>query len=424
MTSSHFREIQPGFGSRHIHDDAPFTLWNSVKFDIRYPTDEEWSWLFKRFDASRIDFDSTELTIATNTPLLQPVPLTIAGCLVRFLPPGGNIPPILSYGEYRRYSTPTRDVFSSPLSRFKFPTLEQRSSIVNALQDEVNMRAVHFLPPFVIVELSVTDGRKYERLTLPEKAGGLKIMYHHAEKGFWPKSHEFCYAELTNLPTAVNDSTNLMDTEKLSPVVRLSSTPNPNGTASMAMAAGILLQRESEKRLAISNHACQHSDEVFHPNPISGQRIDQIRRRLPPPDLALAELDSSVTFDNRCCSEASISQSLVDHTAIEAGEWFHCHAASAGRIVLCARSLSAANSNRDPHSQLEIPYKDWPIDLHFSAFGLPEGPDAQDSIRGAPLVDHNGRVAGLLRSVDRGGLFASVAPMDVLVREGWEVVRD
>ena len=62
--------------------------------------------------------------------------------------------------------------------------------------------------------------------------------------------------------------------------------------------------------------------------------------------------------------------------------------------------------------------------MHFSTIGIQEGADLRDSIRGAPLVDHNGRVAGLLESVDNKGLFASVAPMNILVTEGWEVVCD
>ena len=426
MSSSHFRDIQPGFGSRHVADDAPFMLWDPPTFDIRNPTDEECNWLCDRFDANRISFDSTELTITTSTASPQLVPLTIAGCLVRFVPPGVDVSPILSYAKLGFYSTLTRDIFPFPLPRYKFPTLEQRSIIVDTLQREVNMRAVHFLPPFVIVELSVTDGRKYERRTLPENAGGFKIMYYHAERGFWLKPYKPGYAGVSNPTTTMNDNSEVMIAEppKFSPGVCVSSASNANGTSLISTSAGLLLHRGDEQRLTLSTHGFEHSDKVFNPNPTTGQRIGQICRRLPSHDIALAELDPSTAFDNQCCTDAPLPVQLVDHTAIEAGQWFHCHGAFAGRIDLCARSLTSINPSQDFASGLNTPYKDWPINMHFSVFGLPAGAEMRDSIRGAPLVDHCGRVPGLLRSFDESGRFASVAPMDVLLREGWEVTCD
>lgn len=170
--------------------------------------------------------------------------------------------------------------------------------------------------------------------------------------------------------------------------------------------------------MTLANDGFQNSDEVFHPEPTSGQRIDQIRRRLPSHDIALAELDPSITFDNRRYFEAPKPQRIVDHTRIQAGDWFACDGMSTKRIDLCARSLGALNPNNDFQPDLKIPYKDWKIDLHFSAFGA----NVQDGICGAPLVDENGRVAGMFRSVDDTGIFASTASMDLLIREGWTVV--
>lgn len=92
-----------------------------------------------------------------------------------------------------------------------------------------------------------------------------------------------------------------------------------------------------------------------------------------------------------------------------------------GRIHLCARSLGALYPNKDFQPNLKIPYKNWKIDLQFSAFGI-LGANVQDGICEAPLVDESERVAGMFRFVDDAGIFASAASMDLLIREGWDVL--
>ncbi len=421
--TSRFREIKPGFGSRHVADDTPFTLWDCTNSDFRTPTDAEWNWLSKRFNASKIVLEFPDIIITTNVPQPQPIPLTVAGCLVRFIPPDVALPTVLPLGKFRPYSSANLNMFPFPLPKFRFPTLDQRSTIVDALQEKINLRAVYFVPPLIIVELSATDGREYERKTLPGKAGGLNIMYHHGEESFWSKSREAGYARLITPTATASDSTNYLHTEpfKLSPGVCVSSAAGAPGTAWPSTSAGILIQRGAERRLTLANHGFQHGDEVFHPEPTSGRRIGQIRIRLPPHDLALAELDPSITFDNQRYFEAPTPQRLVDHTAIQAGDWFECDGMSTGRIDLCARSLGALCPNKDFQPDMKIPYKNWEIDLQFSAFGT-LGVNVQDGTCGAPLVDESGRVAGMLRSVDDTGMFASTASLDLLIREGWAVV--
>jgi len=420
---SHFREIKPGYGSRHISDDAPFTLWDPTNSDFHTPTDAQWAWISERFNASKIIFESPDIIITTIVPPTQPIPLTIAGCLVRFIPPDVALPTALPLGNFMPYSTAKRDIFPFLLPRFEFPTLDQRSTIVEALQNEINVRAVHFVPPLIIVELPVTDGRRYERKSLPGKAGGLNIMYHHSEKSFWSESREASYARLITPTATANDSTDYLHAEpfKLSPGVCASSAACARGTAWLSTSAGVLIQKGAERRLTLANHGFQHSDEVFHPGPTSGRRIGQIRLRLPPYDLALAELDPSIIFDNQRYFEAPNPQRLIDHTEIRAGDWFECDGMSTGRIDLCARSLGALYPDKDSQPEDKIPYKNWKIELRFSAFGI-LGANVQDGICGAPLVDENGRVAGMFRFVDDAGMFASTASMDLLIREGWAVV--
>ena len=60
----------------------------------------------------------------------------------------------------------------------------------------------------------------------------------------------------------------------------------------MATAAGIVLQRDNERRLTLSTDAFQQSDESYDPKPTSSQRIGHIRRYVASHNLALVELDS------------------------------------------------------------------------------------------------------------------------------------
>ena len=202
----YFRELQPEFGSRHITEDAPFTLWDFISSDFRTPTDAEWNWLRKRFNASYIVFEFPDIIITTNVPQPQPIPLTVAGCLVRFISPDVSLRTVLPLGKFRAYSSAKLDVFPFPLPKFRFPTLDQRSTIVDALQENLNIGAVHFVPPLIIVELSATDGREYERKTLPGKAGGLYIMYHHGEESFWSGSGKAGYARFIAFAATANDT--------------------------------------------------------------------------------------------------------------------------------------------------------------------------------------------------------------------------
>ena len=52
------------------------------------------------------------------------------------------------------------------------------------------MRAIHFVPPHIIVELDATIGKKYDKKSLPARAGGLSIQYHEAHESFWNNSSQ------------------------------------------------------------------------------------------------------------------------------------------------------------------------------------------------------------------------------------------
>lgn len=75
----------PGFGSRHLQDDTPFTLWNTDGSGFRYPTSQELSWILKRYDAIRVSISPPEIITYTNKPP-KTVPYTVAALLARFVP--------------------------------------------------------------------------------------------------------------------------------------------------------------------------------------------------------------------------------------------------------------------------------------------------------------------------------------------------
>lgn len=46
--------IEEGFGSRHLYDSAPFTLWDKEKQDFRHPSPIEKNWMFSCYRATAI----------------------------------------------------------------------------------------------------------------------------------------------------------------------------------------------------------------------------------------------------------------------------------------------------------------------------------------------------------------------------------
>lgn len=96
-------EENAGYGSRHVMDTAPFTLWDMEKGDFRMPTSLEDTWIRKTYSASSVTYNWPELIIETSNPP-SPVPLTVACVTVIFLPEGG-IPPLLDTNT--SYSNPS-----------------------------------------------------------------------------------------------------------------------------------------------------------------------------------------------------------------------------------------------------------------------------------------------------------------------------
>lgn len=85
--------IEEGFGSRHLCDSAPFTLWDQEKQYFRYPTPVEKSWIFGRYRATAIFVCWPVIVIETAEPP-SPLPLTVGCVAAVFVPAPGDTDPI------------------------------------------------------------------------------------------------------------------------------------------------------------------------------------------------------------------------------------------------------------------------------------------------------------------------------------------
>ncbi len=426
--TAQFKFKQPGFGSRHIHDDAPFSLWDAAKEEYRDLLDDEAKWISTRYSATRILVDLPDIFIQTGSPP-DPIPLTLAAAVVRFYPLDLTIHRTIPHGVFCPYSSTTReDVLGYTVPRYAIPTDEQCLEVIDKLEKEIAIRSIHFLPPMIIVEIQANDGRHYERKTLPSKAGGMKIIYHHNLEPFWKGQSQLSFARLTTPSEHVDDDSDYLGQSpfQLSPGVCLSSAAGVGDglfqSTWQSTTAGVMVQRGVERCLTAANHGFKSSGEVFHPRP-SGRRIGEIVNRWPAWDLAFIAVDPSISFNNARYFSAPPPKRLIPASELLAGDWFEIDGMSTGRVDMMARGRMYDHVPEGTQDQglVSVSYAEWDVSMLYSAFG-PIGGDVQDGICGAPVVDREGRVAGFFRFVDGSGLWASTASLGFLIQQGWSIV--
>lgn len=415
-----FKSQGPGFGSRHVNDDAPFTLWNTDSSGFRDPTAAETSWIHERYSANKIGFSPPDVLIYTNQPPKN-VPYTVAGMLARFVPEDSTFQCSIP-GAFKPLSTTERsDLLAYPLHRYEFPLEESRYEIINKLLKEVDIRAVHFVPPLVIVEIDVSTGRTYARKSLPGKAGGLNIMYHESIEGYWKGNSQKAYERLVTPTSTVADLSNYLQASpfELSPGICLSSAYLNSGGLQTGQwrttTSGVLLQNGTERRMTAANNGFQDRGDVYHPHPL-GRRIGGIVERRPEWDIALVKLDPSIAFINARYFEAPSVERLTSVHELMAGDWFEVDGISTGRVDLCARILSHHKS-----TTTTLYVREWQVEVGYSNFGA-SGEGVKDGVCGAPVVDRDGRVAGFFRWTDPSGLYAFTPALNPLIANGWSVV--
>lgn len=173
-------------GARHMHDSAPFELWDPCENDFRYPTEKELSWIMNTYHAIAVDIAFPVLVVETHTPP-DPVPLTVGCVLTHFLKPGTDIPPRPMWANAVHLSNPRlRDPAvesGTLLGAYANPSVKEMMAIVDALKTLCNFKAVNFIRPHIVVELK--EDRQYEKRSLPGIVAGRPTLYHQSERDYW-----------------------------------------------------------------------------------------------------------------------------------------------------------------------------------------------------------------------------------------------
>ena len=421
-----FTTKNPGFGSRHVYDSAPFSLWEHEATTFREPIALELDWMLSTYRAKAIHVNLPDIIIRTNQPPAN-IPLTVGGALVRFVPEDMILPDI-PVGSLRPYSNKQRgDLLASPLPLYSIPSHQQCYEIIRLLELEADIRAIHFLPPQIIVELDVKKGKTYNRRSLPARAGGLSIQYHEATESFWKGYSQMGYERLiTPTESLVDNSDYLSDIpHEISPGVCLASSFMMEGSLPssrwLGTSAGLFFQKGNKRYLSVASHGFPDSSEVYHPSP-TGRQIGQITDHYPAWDIAFAQLDPSISFSNDRYFAAPKPSRLICVEEIKAGDWFEVDGYSAGRLDMCARGRSYVRPNLpEGIPPIPIPYRDWMVKTAYSLFGA-IGASIKEGICGAPVVDEVGRVAGMFSLVDQSGMWAHTAGLDFFSNSGWSLI--
>ncbi|CAG8072160.1 unnamed protein product, partial [Penicillium nalgiovense] len=148
-----------GWGSRHMNDNAPFTLWDRMNRQYRAPTRDEFEWIHKKFGNGKFLQSGWYICIETDNPP-KPVPLTL-GCMpVMFVRTGETFFEPFPEAPYPnpRLPDPCPDLNWPPM---EFPSDADNVAFLKALEPLANVRAVMYLPSWTVVELEYGDGRVY-----------------------------------------------------------------------------------------------------------------------------------------------------------------------------------------------------------------------------------------------------------------------
>ncbi|KAF8436461.1 hypothetical protein BGX38DRAFT_1214488 [Terfezia claveryi] len=367
----------------------------------RNETLEELAWMMQVYDAQSITIDLPVAIIYTKTPP-SPVPITVAGCLARFVPPEEDY----------------EHLCGQPIGRLCPYGTIQCYEVLETLDQLMRVMAIHFFPPTIVIELD--HSIKYNCKSLPKTVSGLNLLYHHDKSEYFDSSFELALQRL------ITPSETQSDTSKypiLSPGVAVSSSPLSMTTEGYAdvwqsTTIGIALRNGHQWRMTLANHGFQESLDVYHPSP-HGAKIGTIVAQYEPLDLALMELEPHVRFTNGNYFAATPPQRLCSIWSIKAADVYSADGFST-RVVDCvarSRSLFRPTNNLQDYPVL---YREWQIYTVFSTFGV-TGSTVVKGICGAPLVDEEGNVGGFFRFSDKSGTFAFSPPTDFLSFMGWGV---
>ena len=422
---------------RHVHDNAPFTLWDFESQEPRNPTREESHWILETFEAEDLFNNFTFLIVKTKKPP-NPVPLTIGTCPAIFCLPDHSVKSLRGdvYYSNPRLPDPCSDIRSSLLG---LPTPAEMSEIGNRLSSQMNCEELIFSSHHILVVLVHGDNREYDCASLPGRVANRPTSYHHGPDPFFSATRNLArrrildprsYLDPEELGPMPQDGTNYLVQpafNMICPGVRVSSGHSmEDGEVTDRLAfttCGIRLRKGTEDRVTVANHGFLHSNDVYHPHAgPGGELIGQIVDRYPELDVALVKLNPShlARFKNDNYFQAEAPKRLVGKH-VKVHEWYEVDGMSSGLISLFLEGVRARRPVRPPNfPAFEHTY--WTTNNIHRVFGG-IAPMLVDGMCGAPIVETDtGAVAGFFHLVQGDG-WAISATIDDLIAEGWDVVE-
>ncbi|MCJ1227536.1 hypothetical protein MMC12_004192 [Toensbergia leucococca] len=408
-----------GSGSRHIHDVAPFDMWDNEEQRYKHSTSEIVDWICTTYSATRLLFGFSCMILGTLTPP-NPMPLTVGGMAAKFLPPDTECPESLlgntNYGFHR-----LPDPYPLQLNGSE-STTGQKCEIIHALRQVCNLEAMIFSSVVNVAILVGGDGRQYTTQSLPGKVGGAATVYYHGSESYWSHMEQRALERLRKPDQGAVDDTGYLDRQGyINPGVKVDGL-----TASTS--AGLLLRNitTQQRRLTVANHAFLDTNEVWHPDG-NASLLGTIDERYEAEDLALVKLKNHVAFRNTEYFDGTVPRRLLRSTEIplaNMSQWFCCDGFSTGLVSLRAIGTmwhvpSRGRGSDDPLGRIQ--YAEFVREIVFENTG-PTGEVAGDGLCGAPIVwddgDHGG-VAGFYQVGN--STYSLCAVLDKLMDAGWSL---
>lgn len=421
-----------GFGSRHRDDLAPFSLWDPIKEEFRYPTEYEGNWISKTYNATCWETAWPKLRIFTKTPP-SPVPLTVGCVAVNFLPPLDHF--LDSVDDFDSITTPyvnprgTDPLRPLKIPRWRLPTAYQRETVADCVCSLVNVAAITFYSGMLHVEIQ-QDGREYSARSLPPHIGGITVFYHHQSKSYWGNLESQTIERVIN-PLRQGesgpreDNTDYLSQGHLGPGVRVdpsvATDVGPYATLSRATTAGVLLRNTGGlERVTVACHGFPEANAVYHPTN-SQHCIGEVHERMQAYDWGLVKLAPSATFTNKSYFQAPPPKRLLKYHELQYGEWCAADGMSTGIIFLMVNGIRSMPPPNPPGHCEEIKFTNWKHEMAFESIG-PTGGKVKEGLCGAPIVhdDEGGGVAGFFHLTNGRQSFSPI--LDKLINQGWAIV--
>ncbi len=423
-----------GYGARHVHDTASFSLWDDVKQDFRHPNSEEKKWLWDTFKPTSIWFRFPRIIFTTDAPP-RPVPLTVAGVTAVFAPKGLEPKPLIgsSLCVGPRIPDPCPNI---SWEKWSAPNKQQKLIILEALGALANIRRINFLQRMIVVELHHDDGRHYAIRSLPGKVAGVTTTYHHDSKPFFSHMKNHVRERLLDPGACLDgpsigalpqDATNYLKEPawgRLTPGMRVSTGSLSNDGAYsdfvQSTTSGVRVRNGLTERITVANHGFLHDTEVYHPSNY-GDKIGDIQERFENLDVALVQLNPLQTslYTNETYFKAEPPRRFVEADMVGHNTYFELDGMSTGLITLVYLGNAMEQPPRPP-GHGEIPFLRWKTYNICEIFGA-TNPQLLDGLCGAPVVGvETGDVAGFFHLAS--GDYAECAALDEMIAQGWSIV--